>query len=135
MGTYTTWYYKEDTGTWIDLVSYFVGAYNMIGLPIVWDDNESTKGAEAITRSDGGSAIVVPENTFYKDTYDLGILPLATKIVLDDLVQNGIILKYTTINSETKYIVMTDITKKQVFKDDEIQYRISVSVVEVDNPV
>jgi len=135
MGEYTTYYYKESTGAWDALANYMVGAFNITGLPIFWSNNERVKGGEVVTLSNGKSGLVRPENTFFTDSADLGYLEYDEMIVVEDLVENSILLKFTDINSQSKVIVMTEMEKKEAnVYADQMGYRVSVTFSEIDDP-
>ena len=127
-------YYDETSGTWIDLSSYSVGGTTISGFPIVWSGEERVKGAEIVTLSNGKPGIIRPENTYFTDSYDLGYKDIDYKVVIKDLVENGIIMYYTDTNSKTHYIIFTEMSAQQVNVDGEVQFRINVTVSETQIP-
>jgi len=135
MGEYTTYYYKESTGAWDALANYLVGMFNIQGLPIFWDDSERIKGGEVVTLSNGKPGLVRPENTYFSNSADLGYLEYDEMRVVEDLVKNGIILKFTNINSQDKIIVMTEMEKKDAnVYPNQMGYRVNVTFSEIDDP-
>lgn len=138
MGVYTTQYFKESTSTWDDIVNYVVDTEFITGLPIYWGNSENTPGAIVETLADGSPGMSIPEDRFYTDSVDLGIQEWATYHVLQDMVKNGIILKVTMTaseNNEVKIFVMTSFDAVKVKRNDEIWFRCSAAISEVENPI
>jgi hypothetical protein len=131
---YVTYYYKESTDEWQALAYYVVGAISITGLPVFVSDGEKVSGVEVVTLSDNSVAVAIPEKSYWSNSVDFGVEPYNTFVVLQDLAKKGIILKITSMNSETKCFVMTSLDSAQVQVNGQIWFKLSAELREIDNP-